>query len=67
MLFQDAQLLSPEFAKAKHDSSVEDSLADGGIETRIIYEFKCPIGDFEAYKLLRKEAGRDILRRIYRS
>jgi homocysteine S-methyltransferase len=37
------------------------------IETRIIYEFKRPIGDFEACKLLRNEAGRDILRRIHRS
>jgi hypothetical protein len=31
-------------------------LAGGGIETRIIYEFKRPIGDFEAYKLLADEA-----------
>ena len=44
-----------------------DSLTDGGIETRIVYEFKCPIVDFEAYKLLRNDAARDILRRIYRS
>jgi len=43
------------------------TLADGGIETRIIYEFKRPIGDFEAYKLLGDEAGRGILRRIYQS
>jgi hypothetical protein len=28
------------------------TLIDGGIETRIIYEFKRPIGDFEAYQLL---------------
>src|SRR5262252_766020 len=42
-------------------------LTDGGIETRIIYEFKRPIGDFEAFKLLADEAGRDILRRIYQS
>jgi S-methylmethionine-dependent homocysteine/selenocysteine methylase len=41
------------------------TLTDGGIETRIIYEFKRQIGDFEAYKLLGDEAGRDILRRIY--
>ena len=41
------------------------TLTDGGIETRIIYEFKRPIGDFEAYRLLADEAGRDILRRIY--
>ena len=41
------------------------TLADGGIETRIIYEFKRQIGDFEAYKLLADEAGRGILRRIY--
>ena len=38
--------------------AMDITLTDGGIETRIIYEFKCPIGDFEAYKLLRKEAGR---------
>jgi S-methylmethionine-dependent homocysteine/selenocysteine methylase len=43
------------------------TLTDGGIETRIIYEFKRPIGDFEAYQLLADEAGRDILRRIYQS
>jgi S-methylmethionine-dependent homocysteine/selenocysteine methylase len=43
------------------------TLAGGGIETRIIYEFKRPIGDFEAYKLLEDQAGRDILRRIYQS
>jgi hypothetical protein len=42
-------------------------LAGAGIETRIIYEFKRPIGDFEAYKLLADEAGHDILRRIYQS
>jgi len=61
-------LLFPEFAKAKHDSSVEwrwdITQTDGGIEARIIYEFKCPIGDFEGYKLLRNEAARDTLRRI---
>jgi hypothetical protein len=43
------------------------TLADGGIETRIIYEFKHQIGDFEAYKLLENEAGRGILRRVYQS
>ena len=43
------------------------TLTDGGIETRIIYEFKRSIGDFEACKLLADEAGRDILRRIYQS
>ena len=43
------------------------TLADGGIETQIIYEFKRPIGDFEAYKLLADEPGQDILRRIYQS
>jgi hypothetical protein len=36
------------------------TLTDGGIETRIIYEFKRPIGDFEAYKLLADEPGQDI-------
>ncbi|HEY7001956.1 MAG TPA: homocysteine S-methyltransferase family protein [Candidatus Udaeobacter sp.] len=43
------------------------TLTDGGIETRIIYEFKRAIDDFEAYRLLADEEGRDILRRIYRS
>ena len=43
------------------------TLTDGGLETRIIYEFKRPIGDFEAYKLLADEPGRGILKRIYRS
>ena len=43
------------------------TLTGGGIETRIIYEFKHQIGDFEAYKLLENEAGRHILRRIYQS
>jgi S-methylmethionine-dependent homocysteine/selenocysteine methylase len=46
---------------------MEITLTDGGIETRIIYEFKRAIGDFEAYKLLEDESGRDILRRIYQS
>ena len=41
------------------------TLTDGGIGKRIIYEFKRPIGDFEAYQLLADEAGRHILRRIY--
>jgi hypothetical protein len=35
------------------------TLTDGGIETRIIYEFRRTIGDFEAYKLLADEAGCD--------
>jgi S-methylmethionine-dependent homocysteine/selenocysteine methylase len=43
------------------------TLTDGGIETRIIYEFKRPIGDFEAYKLLGDEAGLDILQHVYQS
>ncbi len=43
------------------------TLTDGGIETRIIYQFKRAIGDFEAYKLLADKPGRDILRRIYQS
>ena len=34
------------------------TLTDGGIETRIIYEFKRPIGDFEAYKLLEARGPR---------
>lgn len=46
---------------------MEITLTDGGIETRIIYEFRRSIGDFEAYKLLRDEPGREILRRIYQS
>ena len=29
------------------------TLMDGGIETRIIYEFKHSIGDFESFRLLR--------------
>jgi len=41
------------------------TLTDGGLETRIIYEFKRQIGDFEAYKLLEDEGSRGILRRIY--
>ena len=36
------------------------TLTDGGIDTRIIYEFKRPIGEFEAYQLLADEPGRDI-------
>jgi len=48
------------------NGAMDITLAGDGIETRIIYEFKRPIGDFEAYKLVRDEAGRDILRRIYR-
>src|SRR5206468_6701125 len=47
--------------------AMEITLTDGGIETRIIYEFRRSIGDFEAYKLLRDEPGREILRRIYQS
>src|SRR6266496_3187119 len=47
--------------------AMEITLTDGGIETRIIYEFRRSIGDFEAYKLLRDEPGRAILRRIYES
>jgi hypothetical protein len=49
------------------NGGMDITLTDGGIETRIIYEFKRPIGDFEAYKLLADEAGGDILRRIYQS
>jgi len=43
------------------------TLTDGGIETRIIYEFKHSIGDFESFELLQDESGRHILRRIFRS
>jgi S-methylmethionine-dependent homocysteine/selenocysteine methylase len=42
-------------------------LTDGGIETRIIYEFKYAIDDFESFELLEDESGRDILRQIYQS
>jgi S-methylmethionine-dependent homocysteine/selenocysteine methylase len=41
------------------------TLTDGGIETRIIYEFKYAIDDFESFELLEDEPGRDILRQIY--
>jgi S-methylmethionine-dependent homocysteine/selenocysteine methylase len=43
------------------------TLTDGGIETRMIYEFKHAIDDFESFELLEDESGRDILRQIYRS
>jgi S-methylmethionine-dependent homocysteine/selenocysteine methylase len=43
------------------------TLTDGGIETRIIYEFKYAIDDFESFELLADESGRDILRQIYQS
>jgi hypothetical protein len=38
------------------------TLTDGGIETRIIYEFKHSIGDFESFELLQDESGRRIFR-----
>ena len=47
------------------NGAMDVTLTDGGIGKRIIYEFKRPIGDFEAYQLLADEAGRHILRRIY--
>lgn len=43
------------------------TLTDGGIETRIIYEFEHLIGDFESFELLQDESGRHISRRIFRS
>lgn len=43
------------------------TLTDGGIETRIIYEFKHAIGDFESFELLEDESGRNILGQIYQS
>ena len=43
------------------------TLTGGGIETRIIYEFKYAIDDFESFELLEDESGRDILRQIYQS
>jgi homocysteine S-methyltransferase len=49
------------------NGAMDVTLTDGGIETRIIYEFKRPIGDFEAYQLRADEAGPDILQRIYQS
>ena len=42
-------------------------LADGGLETRIIYEFGRKLPDFEAWTLLADDAGRAILREIYTS
>jgi S-methylmethionine-dependent homocysteine/selenocysteine methylase len=42
------------------------TLTDGGIETRIIYEFKYAIDNFESFELLEDEPGREILR-IYQS
>lgn len=42
-------------------------LADGGIETRIIYEFGRQLENFEAFRLLDDDAGRTILRSIYSS
>ena len=33
------------------------TLTDGGIETRIIYEFKHSIGDFESFELLQTSRG----------
>ena len=42
-------------------------LADGGIETRIIYEFGRAIPKFEAFSLLDDAPGREILRTIYAS
>ncbi len=42
-------------------------LADGGIETRIIYEFHRPLRDFCAFELLDDTEGRAILTQIYRS
>jgi S-methylmethionine-dependent homocysteine/selenocysteine methylase len=42
-------------------------LADGGIETRIIYEFGREIPEFSAWSLLDDERGREILRAIYSS
>jgi S-methylmethionine-dependent homocysteine/selenocysteine methylase len=42
-------------------------LTDGGIETRIIYEFGRPLPDFTAFTLLDDPEGRRILETIYRS
>jgi hypothetical protein len=47
------------FAKAKHDTSVSMArCTDRGIETWIIYKFRRPIGDFEAYNLVADELWR---------
>lgn len=42
-------------------------LTDGGIETRIIYEFHRDLANFNASLLLAEAAGRDILERMYAS
>ena len=42
-------------------------LTDGGIETRIVYEFKRAIPEFSAYTLLDDAEGRRILQSIYDS
>lgn len=49
--------------------AIDITLTDGGIETRIIYEFKMPDWRLRGLQaaLFRNEAGRDILRRICRS
>ena len=62
---QPARCLQRQSIRERFIGAMDITLTDGGIETRIIYEFKCLIGDFEAYKLLEDEAARDILRRIY--
>ena len=43
------------------------TLTDGGIETRIIYEFNYAISNFESFELLEDESGRAMLRKIYQS
>jgi len=40
------------------------TLTDGGIATRIIYEFKYAIGDFESFELLRELAQQATSARI---
>jgi len=40
------------------------TLVDGGIETRIIYEFKHSIGDFESFRLLRDARAKSALRAL---
>ncbi|MDE2480639.1 MAG: homocysteine S-methyltransferase family protein [bacterium] len=42
-------------------------LADGAIETRVVYEFGRALGDAETFTLLRDADGRRILTEIYRS
>ena len=63
ILFWDAQFVSRarclqrQSIRERFIGAMDITLTDGGIETRISYEFKRLIGDFEAYKLLEDEAA----------